>query len=435
MDPIPQDHRLPLFYAAARGHTTAVRSLLAAAPDSAGSRDRFDAVALHCACSRFGNAETVEMLVGAFPDWVSSADLSGKKLPLHSAVLEGASPDTISALLRANRAAAMAPDVEGRLPLHYVGKHTLAESARLVLEAAPEAAERPANGGRRPLHCAAVRLASADLIRLLHAVYPGAASIPADSGFLPLHIAVRFGAPLESVRALLELNPAAAAHTDEKGRLPLHLVNTKTPAGVAELLLAAHPEAAAAPATGGRLPLHFCVANSASAEAVAAVAAANPAAAYASDEGGNLAAHLIQANATAELVAAVLGANPEAAATRNDAGQLPLHAAIAAAAAGDEGTEEGLLALARAYPAAALERGDDGRLRTSALPRALGGQRLTLRALRPSGNASATSVAEETQREIAVTLLHPLMCHDPGFALKVKSKVRKPVWQCELLAH
>ena len=80
---------------------------------------------------------------------------------------------------------------------------------------------------RFPLHYAAEKQASVEVVQALLAAHPEAAKEKDGYGQLPLHSAVAYQASVEVVQRLLSAHPGAAKEKDGRGSLPLHCSTTR----------------------------------------------------------------------------------------------------------------------------------------------------------------------------------------------------------------
>lgn len=417
--PFAQDGRAALSYAAAQGHTGVVQVLLAAAPGSAAWQDIRGGRPLIHACSERGNGDVVALLLAAHPQAATTPAAVGNVLPLHLAIINGAPVAVVEALLRVAPEAALArcegeQGDENMLPLHFVQKETPVEAVAALLRASPQAAEAIDGNGNLPLSTASTNAAATESLRLIHAAFPTAAAAARGppSGVLPLHLAVYSSSSLESVKFLLEANPAAAETATTSGSLPLHFVSKDTLVGVAKLLLEINPGAAGTRNSMGVLPLHAAMFRHCTGAIVRELVEAHPEAAKAGDSDRDLALHCSRASSEEDAVLPLLRANADAAFARNAKGQTPLHAAIVGVASScGHGTEGGLLAIVRANPAAAAERGDDGSLRAEELLSSFTGRRIAWRALRPLPADASSEL--RARRDASVVLMHALVIGAP----------------------
>lgn len=197
---------------------------------------------------------------------------SSRVPPLHFALkyLRADAP-VIQELLKADPSAArleMATD-RGLFPLHKAAVDNDPEVVRLLLGACPEsAAQQTKDKGHTPLSHALENLSRlktpGTTLRLLLEAYPAAASgCPTGGlwkGYSPLHIAAKKKASLDVVQLLLEFFPDAASKPAETNPelFPLHLaVKSKAAEPVIRAIMEAHP-AALNTRLGGKLPVDLC---------------------------------------------------------------------------------------------------------------------------------------------------------------------------------
>jgi hypothetical protein len=144
--------------------------------------------ALQLACALEAPSNVIEALCNAYPDGMEEVDSSYQRNALHIAVLNGASPSTVQALLKLNPGVARARDVHGRLPIHY-------------------ACKEDSNGEKNAFH--------------LLKVFPEAAVVADINGFLPLHVACQFGTSVPVVRMLIRASPKSIHAKTKRGSTAL----------------------------------------------------------------------------------------------------------------------------------------------------------------------------------------------------------------------
>lgn len=197
---------------------------------------------------------------------------------LHEAVCGGTDAEIqhVIAMLVARGAMEhfVSSEPDGLTPLHLAAGTGSPGVVRMLLAAAPRAADMGDAMGRTPLWIAA-REGRAEAIRLLlGSAFPGNRG---DSvGHVPLHAAA-MGGHAEAVRVLLDPEVVAladAAPGDEEGTTPLHLAAHFGSAGVVRALLERMPAAGVLSRnTNGFTPLH-CAASSGHTEVVRLLLAA-----------------------------------------------------------------------------------------------------------------------------------------------------------------
>lgn len=206
-----------LFEAIAAGDEEAVRELVEAKPQLAGTRNEVGLTpVLHALYN--GKADVVEVLLEANPPLdVFDAAAVGRTRGLQE-------------LLDAEPELAGAWSSDGFTALHYAAFFGQADAARILLErgAEVEVVARSESIRVTPLHSAAAG-SHAGIVKLLleAGADPNAAQ---DGGFTPLHSAAQ-NDDRESVEALLEAG-ADPAHATDDGRTPAQLAGD----GVRDLL-------------------------------------------------------------------------------------------------------------------------------------------------------------------------------------------------------
>jgi hypothetical protein len=144
--------------------------------------------ALHLACALQAPSEVIQALVAVHPDGVIEVESRYQRLPLHIAIMNGASPETVNALLKPNPKTARAKDIHGRIPLHYACKedtNTRVQNALYLIK-----------------------------------VYPEGALVSDTNGFLPLHVASRCGTSMTVIRMLIRASPKSMFAKTTKGSTP-----------------------------------------------------------------------------------------------------------------------------------------------------------------------------------------------------------------------
>lgn len=169
---------------------TALRSILAALPNSAEAVDITHATALHWATRNEEiSGEAMGIIIEANPRALNAVDDKGF-MPLHWAVnVDQPNLEAVRRLLKAYPDAAAIPTRSGHVPLHYIVMHARPNQAVLkaLLAACPEAAQKTCHQGQLPIH------------RLVH-------RSPVD---------------LDSLRELVKVNHAALMQQTETGHTPL----------------------------------------------------------------------------------------------------------------------------------------------------------------------------------------------------------------------
>lgn len=176
-----------------------VRMLVRAAPQTVRWADSFGWLPLHYACANEANEEVLVLLAEEFPDGKTWAD-KRKRTPLHFALGHTERPAGEDAVrLLSGTGAALFPDENGMLPLHYACAYGATEEAlKALTDDHVDTIAAPDSKGRTPLHFAL-----------------GNADRPASPGV---------------VRLLLSRNPAVVNSIDAEGNLPVHLLATRAQA-------------------------------------------------------------------------------------------------------------------------------------------------------------------------------------------------------------
>ncbi len=143
--------------------------------------------ALHLAAALEASEEVIQGLVSIHPGATLHQDSYYSRVPLHIAVLSGAS-FVVSQLLKIDSKAAEQRDNNGRIPLHFACKEKKSGevSTRLLLRA-----------------------------------YPEGALVADEGGFLPLHVACRYSTSLSVIRMLIRAAPDSLLAKTKKGSTPM----------------------------------------------------------------------------------------------------------------------------------------------------------------------------------------------------------------------
>jgi ankyrin repeat protein len=158
----------------------------------------------------------------------------------------------------------------GRTPLHIAaGRGASIDVIQLLIRMRPEAVHEKDSWGKTPFACACAAVTEfqdpdnysyvSELLRLLKD--NKTISDPDRSGMLPLHIACSSGMNIDNIEYLLDEYPEAICTPDNNGRLPFHAACTRssTSIEVLELLAAAFPEALRTFDKQGAVPLHIAL--------------------------------------------------------------------------------------------------------------------------------------------------------------------------------
>jgi ankyrin repeat protein len=178
--------------------------------------------ALQLACALKAPPEVIEVLGSVNPAACSEVDSRYQRRALHVAVMNGASPKTVNALLKLDPKSAGVGDIHGRLALHYACKDSMngVENVRQLLKVFPEAAQVADHNGFIPLHVACRRGESIPMIRILIRAAPNSIFTKTKKGSTPLSCArqVKGGAREELVGMLERLAEEAVLNIEVKSR-------------------------------------------------------------------------------------------------------------------------------------------------------------------------------------------------------------------------
>jgi len=201
----------------------------------------------------FPDIITLRRQVGAL---ISAGFGSMGIVPLHYALKVNSSEKVLRALIAENTSALLETDREGRTPLHacFLLKREEPPSEDIVKALLTNPGENAAkvkdSHERLPIHIAAERGASLEILKLLVSVYPDSCYRVNLAGDLPLHLLVRSGtATTESVEMLIEpimRNETICRMGSSIGcQLPLHIASEYSCSfKILEALLSTYPEAA-----------------------------------------------------------------------------------------------------------------------------------------------------------------------------------------------
>jgi len=170
-----------------------VEQLLSVAPHTVRIEDSFSWLPLHYACANGASYEVLQVLVDAFPESRTASDKRGRT-PLHFALgntQRPASPQVVELLVQSG-AAALCPDENGMLPLHYACAYGISKEALAVLTAAStESITATDTKGRTPLHFAmgnADRAASPAVVQHLLKANVSIVNLADKDGLTPLNL-------------------------------------------------------------------------------------------------------------------------------------------------------------------------------------------------------------------------------------------------------
>jgi len=198
---IDDSGRLPLHRLLKRNNRRldeAVNTLTGWCPGALRFQDSDGQTPLLQACAQNNTLSQIYSLVRSWPEQVTTQatvdfyETSFNRELLPSALISKSTAlDRVSQWIEFRRGVLLAPDSQGRLPLHYAAVSQSRESSQIVqllLDEAPSAASKEDQYGRLPLHYAAAT--------------PGCKS--------------------SIVNALIAANPDNLQHADQTGRIPWH---------------------------------------------------------------------------------------------------------------------------------------------------------------------------------------------------------------------
>jgi hypothetical protein len=151
------------------------------------------------------------------------------------------------------------------LPLHAVFERPGANLSVIycLLTAFPGALiSKDDEGDRLPLHMAAIKGASADVVRFMIEASPLSLQTADREGNLPLHYAAMYSSAAV-VKLMADLSPDACQHANNRIRMPLHLVCARIwdqdslTLSMIMNIIRHNPGALRLPEGQGRLPLHL----------------------------------------------------------------------------------------------------------------------------------------------------------------------------------
>ena len=333
-----------------------VHEVMRAAPDPVHEHGSRDSLALHIACANCESVDEVIAELAAEPASLHLKDSDGN-LPLHWACFNKslAAAQIVRMVVDAAPEAANEAGQYGRLPLHTACANSGSVEAVCIVLAVNEGAlrVRGVNGGL-PLHWACFNQtdAAAQIVSVVMAAAPEAVQERGEYG-LPLHIVCAHSSSIQAVHAVLEADKGALHIRGINGDLPLHWAccnQTEVAVEVVQAVLNAAPDTVREVGQDGRLPLHIVCAHSSSLAAVQRILHSHPAALQVRESNQNLPLHCACWNKTesaAEIVKLILDGAPEALQQPGEDLRLPLHVACA-----DSASPDTVKVLLEAYPAA-----------------------------------------------------------------------------------
>ena len=291
--------------------------------------------------------ELVE-LVGTFPEGAAVADkLQQGMLPIHRALLKGASTQLIEKLVEAYPAGLLCAEDNCMLPLHYACAYghctekgymklhnpLIADShghvLKLLLKTQPMAAKEIDQEGRTPLHVAASSKACALAVVDLLEAHEAASARRTKLGKLPIHFALEFRACTDTVKALLTAHPNAVGESAQR-KCPLHYaVEGHAAPETVRYLAEAYPAGVREKSIESMLPLHLACAHKQPLEVIQLLTEAHPDGLYDRDRHSRMPLHHALESAAAEdVLLYLLEQAPDTAKVNGYYPHLPLHIAV-----------------------------------------------------------------------------------------------------------
>ena len=206
----------------------------------------------------------MQTLLSDNPSWINLTEKMGP--PLFYALQDKEMSDgTLRLLIDADPSALKARDPHGGLPLHFALVNGASEPVLLqLLSSYPEGAKTSTADGSLPLHIAAQKEnASEAVVSKLLELNPDAAKTKNADGSVPAEACLSPNAevpPLAVFNMVLAANPDAAKSADKDGFFMLHYAAMKgVPREHAALLIETFPDAQTAGNVQGKIPLDFAL--------------------------------------------------------------------------------------------------------------------------------------------------------------------------------
>lgn len=174
---------------------------------------------LHQVCTLPGiPVEIVTLLLRVYPDAIYCTETAFDRIPLHCACRTNADPEIIRAILQAEEDhvtngpllqgvswLCLEPDRLQRVPLHYaVSNGSTAETIDILLHAAPQAAQRTDKRGWTALHVAANAGSSLRVTEAIYRAYPPAIQCRNENACTPVQCIRKTAPGQEPLRNLLK---------------------------------------------------------------------------------------------------------------------------------------------------------------------------------------------------------------------------------------
>jgi ankyrin repeat protein len=270
-DSITANQRNPLCDALRDRETTLddIRSIVSGNPDLLGQRDQWGSLPLHVALRQGASPDTVRYLVEQRPESVREPThdrVAMYKYPIHLAFftrfdgLNGeAMKENVRALVEAWPESLEARDGQGNTALHIAGWcRTPFEMVQYLVEKSPSSVQARNNMGCLPLH-KALSLGD-DVVRFLVEQYPESVRTMSNDGIFALREAIRCQSPPSTLQFLLQCWPESVREPlvdrDDSGRTLMHEAADYHNLPAATWIAAEWPESVRVRSQRGRLPIH-----------------------------------------------------------------------------------------------------------------------------------------------------------------------------------
>ena len=338
-------------------------------------KNNLDQLPIHRAILKGASFELIEKLIEVYPDGLSHKD-QNNMTPLHYVCIynfcldkfyyklrhENISDSTghvLKLVLTTRPLEAKETDNDGRTPLHVAAQSkACADAIRELLKYHGDGAARRTKAGKLPLHYALENRASAEAVKVIIEAYPngiGESSLRKN----PLHCACENRASVETIQILVESYPAGVQEKSVESMLPIHLAcANKQSLETIELLLHEWGESIYNRDINSRLPLHHALEKSCCDAVILHLIKTAPDTAKISGYYPHLPLHLaIEKIHSFDVIKCLLLAHPSSAGERDMFGILPLRRVIKM-----KGEEDVVMAILLAHPAAATELDEFDRL-------------------------------------------------------------------------
>lgn len=188
---------------------------------------------VHMLCyRRSAPISVIDSLVTLHPTSLLRPEEKRSRLPLHLALIKGASDEVIRYLCQARPQALQHADQDGNYPVHYGAMYGSSTVLNLFVEKCPEACRIANLRDRMPLHLLCARCFESDMVtpqdlELVIKAYPEATGICDRSGRTPLHIAACVqNQQWEFLNKLISCHPKALVKRDHANMTPYMLAKS-----------------------------------------------------------------------------------------------------------------------------------------------------------------------------------------------------------------